>query len=189
MLYRKMEIFKDDTRIDILYRGMRIVQVGINADNQAIVAIPNSEEIVLDENLGMHLLPFDADVITRRITSEWNEPLPTFDRLAIEEVQETLTFQRAPRANQNLEVSGEHLLNVEVRNALNAILDSYVDEPVQSKRRTAEITNEIAERFDYPKYAVAGVRAALTKGIYGNFDELLAHRRVAKTRIARVVES
>lgn len=188
MLYRKVEIFKDDNRIDVLFRGIRIVQIGITEAGQAIIALPNEEQILLDNDLGVDLMPFDADVITRQRPTTWTNDLPTFNRLTIEDVNETLTFTRTDR-NSHSEQSDEHLVSTEVRTALNAILDSYLDEPVQSRTRTAQITKDIAQRFDYPKYAVAGVRAALTKGIYGEFDELLAHRRQQRTRIVRTIES
>lgn len=187
MQYRKVDVFKDDNRIEIIFRGMRVVQVGIRSDGTPIVSIPNEDEVELDQDLGIDLVPFDADVVVRRPSPEWTiqqEYVPTFDRTAIEDVEETLTFQRVRNTNRNETVSDDHLLSTEVRNALNAILDSYIDEPVQSRARTAAITRDIAERFEYPKYAIAGVRAALTKGIYGDFDDLVSARR--RHRVVRV---
>lgn len=61
---------------------------------------------------------------------------------------------------------------------LTAILDSWVREPGQSKTRTGQISEEIANEFGVKKMAVAGVRAALSRGVYGDFDELVKVRRV-----------
>lgn len=192
MQYRKIDVFKDNDRIEIIFRGMRVVQVGIKADGTPIVSIPNEHEVDLDQDLGLDLVPFDADVIVRRPAPTMptlREYVPTFDRTAIEDVEETLTFQRSARhARDELTRNDDHLMSTEVRNALNAILDSYIDEPVQSRTRTAQITREIAERFEFPKYAVAGVRAALTKGTYGDFDDLVSARRRARVVRVRTME-
>lgn len=63
-----------------------------------------------------------------------------------------------------------------------SILDSWLDEPDQTKKRTAEITAEIATKLHANKWTIAGVRAALTKGIYGERDQLLQARAAQRRR-------
>lgn len=57
---------------------------------------------------------------------------------------------------------------------LNEIIESYVKHPDQSRKFTADLTKELAEKHGLTLFQVAGVRAALTKGKYGRPDDLIA---------------
>lgn len=78
-------------------------------------------------------------------------------------------------------ISGSRVLDP----VLEAILDSLIDHPNQISSFRAAETRRIAEEFGVRMYAVAGVRAALTKGIYGDTAEnLVKARRALRQRIA-----
>lgn len=69
---------------------------------------------------------------------------------------------------------------------LQAILDSLVRHPNQTKPFQAKETERIAQELDVRKFAVAGVRAALTKGMYGDTTEnLVAAHAVKVARVQR----
>ncbi len=59
------------------------------------------------------------------------------------------------------------------------IIDSFIAEPHQSKARTAQISGEISEKQNINKMSIAGVRAALTRGVYGGTlnDLIMARKR------------
>jgi hypothetical protein len=71
----------------------------------------------------------------------------------------------------------------------NEILKSMVRNPNMTKSEQSAVTHKLASRFNVSIYAVAGVRAALTRGVYGNSRTLLNNMRKtlglnAKTAVA-----
>lgn len=64
-----------------------------------------------------------------------------------------------------------------------AILDSIILNPFQTKAERVEETLRIAQELNERKFAVAGVRAALARGTYGDATKLIRNRKAQLRRL------
>ena len=87
-----------------------------------------------------------------------------------------------PRAKKKAHTSGgaseERIVEHERDKILHLVLEGRTLFPHRSKTEIAEETKNIAERLGVREMAVAGVRAALTRGVYGDPDVLINNTRI-----------
>lgn len=158
-----------------------VCQIGILADGTRtpIIAMPEASwaRTAITEVLlrNWELEPIDR--LVQLVPQGEDEMLPT----VVSYRREYLVGE--PEPHRRMEFDPRDRINDSLRDELIvSILDSWLDEPDQTKKRTAEITAEIATQLHANKWTIAGVRAALTKGIYGDKDHLLQARAAQRNR-------
>ena len=78
-----------------------------------------------------------------------------------------------------METSTTPLTPARVNTIVNDLLDSFIAQRKQSDEDMAKVTRSIARRRRVSVQQVAGVRAALTRGSYGDLAKLLRARKRA----------
>lgn len=155
--------------INVFVGPKLVCQIGIDHNSVPTINIPHDEILVVQTDPATFREVVDNSIhVVATYTPVFDEDmgLPKFQK---EVIAGTVS---EPRYNpRNSSDSIEELLRDEV---LSEIVDSYIAEPKQSKKRTAQITHEMSERLSAGVMSIAGVRANLTRGAYGmSLQELI----------------
>lgn len=163
--------------INIHLGGATVCQFGIGEDGGVILAFPNKftlSNIALRDGTmqGVTLRPLRAAMVYQE--TEPDMALPRYQRTMIE----------APRAPSVVRVrvsENGKVAKRDVEDVVEALVQSLVDEPNQTKTRQAAISREIAQRMGIQVMSIAGIRASLTKNAYGDLEDMKRAVQRART--------
>lgn len=189
--YTDIELYMHKDRIEVFYKSQHYASIAIREGNQMVISFSEQKQNEIELTCGSlsnesDLLSLDIFTLVTEVIQE--VALPRSVRIKREPVKTTVISPGrvvAKRDGGN-DPSPDHIAEGQRDSVLTSILDSMLDTPNQSKAFRVEETKRIAARFDEPIMAVAGVRANLTRGSYGDVDNLLTKRRRARARAARV---
>lgn len=162
--------------VNVHMKGVSVCQFGVDTDGKILLAFPNTLildtiDLVEGSIVRRNLSPLEAEMI-------YQEMDPA---LAIPRYNRTKIGAPTPPTRQRIRVTenGQTISSSTVEGLIEAIVASYIEEPRQTKKRTAQITKELSERFAVPVMSIAGVRAALTRGAYNSsLDEMITEATV-----------
>lgn len=157
--------------INVHVMGASVCQFGVTPDGRIVLAFPSSavyDQMELFEGsiVRAQLQPLQVTMVFQEMD----------DDLAIPRYRRQHIAPEAPPQRRRVRVTegGQSIASGEVTELVEAICQSYVEEPNQTKMRTAAITKELSQRFGIPVMSIAGVRANLTRGTYGDFNTMVA---------------
>lgn len=168
------EVWVKDTSVALVRHGRTILEFTVivgEHGKQGHVFVPAASQA---EHLWETLpvvegLPITVDVVTYEKEAE-SLSLPRVNR----ERAQTRTLRPSPkRQTQQYDSKSDTITVPEKNKVLDMVLKSLKNNPHQTKAEIAAETHRIAERCHVGVMAVAGVRANLTRGRYGNVKTLL----------------
>lgn len=154
--------------VNLHFEGASICCIAIDNNGRPVFAFPNTMMRPAVRTIEGSLIKKDCRLLDVTMVYQETEPdmaLPRFQRAAI----------RAPTTPSKIRVrvrEGGKMAKQDVEDIVARVVQSFIDEPQQSKKRTAEITRTIAAQTGIPVMSIAGVRAALSKDMYGDFEEM-----------------
>lgn len=178
-MIEELELIVTDHTVQVWHRLRQFLTFAIDDDGRFVLRLYRPEAITLvdHEPLNGHLRKLDVIAVTPEEETSMALPAPKHKRSDV---------HRASRAvRRNTDGGADNISERQRDKVLNALLDSLLDDPQQSKTAQASETRRIASKFGEPLFAVAGVRAALTKGSYGEPAKLLAARRRFRSKLEK----
>lgn len=169
--------------IEVWYKGRHYSSFAVNEEHKLIYSIHRSD--ILDSSgtylVGSGFERLDVYTLVKEILEENSVAIPRYAKR-----KASTTVIRAPRKqSSNGSSSNDSILEHARDQVLNAILDSLIDNPDQSRAFRQAETARIAKKFKEGLFVVAGVRAALTRGSYGDESRLIAKRKRQRSSLAR----
>lgn len=176
MRYDELEIAISAQKVEIWHQGRCMASMGVTEDG-FVLASNNTVRTGLPY---LQLGKIDVSILVKE-----EEPAVGLPRYTKKKAKTEVI--KAPRAAKRAgaTVAVDNIDAFKRDQVLNAILDSIIDRPDQKPAFRASETKRIAAEFSEPLFAVAGVRAALTRGTYGDPDEVLSKRKRQRARLAR----
>jgi hypothetical protein len=180
----------DEVRwVNVFIDDVLVCQIGVHADPEAgptnIVAFPNGSwnRTTITESL-LRDYPLEPLYKVIKLIPEVNEEMPL---VTLPQYRREYLAGAPNTHHRALSEGGEgdRIYEALRDELIVAILDSHLDEPNQSKKRTAEITEQLVTKLNAAKWTIAGVRAAMTRGVYGSKDVLLQERAKQRARSAQ----
>lgn len=171
----EVEVAVNDYRIEIWYQGRHYASFGIDEKTRAFTVhlARRADTAISATPLGL-TTKLDVSVRAKDPLQEAHVALPR--RLRKPAKTQIIKATRSEK-NDRASVSADQIAG-HVRDQVKiAILDSLLDNPGQSKVFTQAETRRIAKKYKEGVFVVAGVRAALTRGTYGDQAKLLESRR------------
>lgn len=111
--------------------------------------------------------------------------LPKYQKEKVDETKpRVIRASRKPKVGSGGNSGPDTIAETQRDKVLNAILDSLLDHPDQDKTFTSTETKRIAKKYNQGHMQVAGVRANLTRGSYGDLDKMLRSRRRQRSQVA-----
>lgn len=175
--YPKIELSIKDDRVEVWMNWRLWLTFFVTPDGDFSVLTRHTEEIHWAERYEPAVKIAVQTLVTR---SKDEDPMAT-PRLVADAGAETDTLYTpaAPKRTSSGGSSNVDRINDHEQNAiLVAILRGHALCPERTKSQIAEETREIAKQLGVRPMAVAGVRAAFTRGTYGDpATEIAAYRR------------
>ncbi|HJS83765.1 MAG TPA: hypothetical protein VJ742_13130 [Nitrososphaera sp.] len=178
-----IEVQVTDLWLTILKDGQKILELAIEEDGTVGLALPVFDDVNFANHTPHAGRRLRVSVAHRERNGD-EVAVPRWRRTEIApEVEVTVTPPRRPehkRGTRLYESTVPRIGSVSRDQVLNAILDSEIDAPRQNNERRETETRRIAEKFELRLMQVAGVRAALTRHMYGDPMELMRNRMVER---------
>lgn len=170
--YSNIEILVREKQIEIWYHHRHYLSIGIQpGDRPFLMDARRYDEIDLVDNLPLSLNKLDVD-----LTVGERDIMGLVKNRTSKATTQRIEVSRAPVVPQQGETIPR--VNEYVRDhILSEILDSLARYPHQTRKETVQETERIARTYKEGKYVVAGIRANLTRGTYGDSEKLIAQRR------------
>lgn len=176
-----LRLITAENKLTITVDGTPWLKLAVGSeDNSPVVQLlaACNETIFLDDQdvlPQLHELIVDWDKLIR----DEEMGLPRWERHRIQP-PETPTQRRIRSTRSNGVVT---VTSSEVEAILDAIVETYVKEPQQSRQRVSELSHVIAKKLDVGIMQVAGVRANLKRGAYDQtLEQMVVARRKIKVR-------
>lgn len=136
---------------------------------------PHLRRIADVDTLGFTSPKSAADLDVKIVTKE-NSSVGLPHRIVEKATDKTYAAKKAKTPKPTYSSSGDHINHSERDAILSHVLDSLIDEPNATKKRSAQISKEIAEKLGVKPMAVAGVKANLARGVYGDVQSIISYR-------------
>lgn len=164
----KVEVVVNNEKITICFRGRNIAEFGIDPQSGKILRKLNDTDV--SENVNhvlFNLSPVSVDVITFEDPKDSFMALPKAHRRAA--ANETIAARKSDKRH-NYERDFDSVSDSEAKSILHEIIGSLRNNPHQTKAERSKETHRIATKLGVKPMSVAGVRANMTRGVYGNID-------------------
>lgn len=170
--YTEIELIVHDTSVEVWRRAKQVVSFAVNGAGGLCFMLRDTADMEWVQHL-----PLDRKNLDVYLVRYHKEGIMALPRTVKEPVQTTVVKARRKTAGPGPDtVNVDHIPESKRDQVLGAILDSMIDQPDQTRSQIADIGIAIAERYGERKMAVAGVRANLTRGAYGDIKILISNR-------------
>lgn len=181
MEFTEVELVIKDTRVELWYQSRHQATIVVQDSGELTLCLHGKELTLTDQSL--HLGVKKLDVYTLIKEEDQGSIVPIIPKRKELARTRVVKASRAPKPTSS---SSTDSIETHSRDkVLDAILDSLLDHPEQTKSFTSAETRRIAKKYDQGVYVVAGVRANLTRGSYGDLNKVLDTRRRQRLAASR----
>lgn len=169
----KLEVYVSETRLTIA-KGHTIAEFSIDADRQLHVRVPPEVigEVVWETDVVLAATPLQVDVIVYE-KEDSAVALPRTRAQRKTATTETIRPARRAKPSRTYLSRTDGITDPQKEKVLNMVLRSLKRNPHQSRAEVAAESHRIADACGVGVMAVAGVRANLTRGAYGDPKKLI----------------
>ena len=183
------EIEVNDTTITIWHKFSVMLKLMVGEDGRIHLCVPNVEAMETHESYNpprpIHPRKIEVNSLVKKKEAYVALPRLVSARLEDGEVFRPETIKRATSSGGG----GGPLINENEANiVLNAVCDSFLAKPNQTKDEIAAESHRIANDLNIRVGSVAAVRANFTRGTYGDPDTIIATRAAYLRRHAPLRE-
>lgn len=182
--YTEVELCCFDDRVEVWYKGRHWLSFAVGDEGNVEIAMSDErfDAATFAAHLPLALQHLDISIVTRERLGVDTMALPKLKKTPATD-DKILARRAQPRSADSV---GVEVVERHTRDRiLNDILDSWIDHPTQTKAETVAETKRLADKYEEGLFVVAGVRAALTRGSYGDYGALLSKRRAQRAADAR----
>lgn len=183
--YSEIELVVHDSSIEVYFRGRHYLSLAIKEESGQLALAWCRDDIEFIEGyLGSGLRALDVYITTLDRPLEGSMALPKYQKEKVDETRpRVIKARRKPKTGSGGNSGPDAIAETDRDKVLNAILDSLLDHPDQDNEFTRAETKRIATKHKVGHMQVAGVRAAFTKGSYGEPERELRRRRRQRAQI------
>lgn len=168
-MYRNIEIWVNDDRISVSFRGRTVTEFCIEKNSSKLFRRNVEDDEIIQDFSGslIDLEKISVDVITFENSKDTFMALPKAHR-RVAKTEKITPAKAAKRVDHDRNF--DSISDTESKLILNEILASLKNNPHQTKTERSKETHRIAAKLNVKPMAVAGVRANMTRGVYGKID-------------------